>query len=191
MGPDDPQALPPNLPRPRDDGSAAHLPGRALPAVALPSTAGRAVDLDRLDGRTIVFAYPRTGRPGEEPLGGTKRWDAIPGARGCTPQVCAIRDTFGAFAQRGVRVLGLSTQSTDDQREAVERLKLPYPLLSDVELTLATALDLPTFTVEGITVLERITLLVRDARIEEALYPVFPPDRAAEQALAALDRRAG
>jgi len=179
---DDLYTLPPDLPVPEDDGAADRLPGSHLPAVSLPATDGADVRLGELPGRSVVFAYPRTGRPGEQSLGGDEAWNAIPGARGCTPQACAIRDTHAQFEALGARVFGLSTQSTGDQREAAKRLHLPYPLLSDPD----AALGLPTFEVEAVTLYRRLTLIVRDGVIEQALYPVFPPDGAAEQALAAL-----
>ena len=182
MRSDDLYTLPPDLPAPEDDGAADHLPGSRLPAVSLAATDGPDVRLAELPGRSVVFAYPRTGRPGEQSLGGDEAWNAIPGARGCTPQACAIRDTHAQFEALGVRVFGLSTQSPDDQREAAKRLHLPYPLLSDPD----AALGLPTFEVEGVTLYRRLTLIVRDGVVEQALYPVFPPDQAAEQALAAL-----
>lgn len=142
------------------------------------------MNLAELPGRAIVFAYPRTGRPGEESLGGNESWDAIPGARGCTPQACAIRDDHARFEALGVRVFGLSTQSIEDQREAAERLHLPYPLLSDA----GAALGLPTFEVEGVPLYRRLTLILRDGVVEEVIYPVFPPDAAAAQALERLER---
>jgi peroxiredoxin len=184
----DPNALPDDLPVPEDDGAADHLPGTRLPAIPLVSTDGTSVRLDALPGRTVVFAYPRTGRPGEEPPGGEAAWNAIPGARGCTPEACSFRDERARFDALGVRVLGLSTQDTDYQREVVERLHLPYPLLSDADLRLTRALRLPTFQVDGMTLLKRLTLLVHDGRIADVLYPVFPPDQGAEQALARLSR---
>jgi peroxiredoxin len=180
------ETLPPDLPVPEDDGAADHLAGTALPAIALPSTAGGAVRLDELEGRTVVFAFPRTGRPGEQSPGGDEHWNAIPGARGCTPQACSFRDEHARFAALGARVLGLSTQDTAYQREAVERLHLPYPLLSDERLELARALRLPTFEVAGVTLLRRLTLFLRDGAIEDVIYPVFPPDRSAEAALERL-----
>jgi peroxiredoxin len=179
---DDLYTLPEDLPVPEDDGAADHLPGSRLPAVPLAASDGSDVTLAELAGRSVVFAYPRTGRPGEPSLGGDEFWNSIPGARGCTPQACAIRDGHARFDALGVRVFGLSTQTPDDQREAAERLQLPYPLLSDP----AAALGLPTFEVEGVTLYKRLTLIVRDGVVEEALYPVFPPDQAAEQALARL-----
>jgi peroxiredoxin len=182
----DPLQLPGDLPVPEDDGAADHLAGMALPPIALKATDGSSVRLDELTGRTVVFAYPRTGRPGEPSLGGDEHWDAIPGARGCTPQACSFRDEYARFAAADTRVLGLSTQDTAYQQEAAERLHLPYALLSDEGLELATALRLPTFDVDGITLLKRLTLVVRDGVIESVIYPVFPPDRSAEQALARL-----
>ena len=175
--------LPDDLPVPADDGAADHLPGMALPAIALPATDGASVRLDRLPGRTVVFAYPRTGRPGEEPPGGEADWNAIPGARGCTPEACSFRDEHARFGALGAQVFGLSTQDTEYQREAAERLHLPYPLLSDAELRLVDALRLPTFEVEGLTLIRRLTLFLADGRVEDVQYPVFPPDRGAEMAL--------
>ena len=182
----DPTQLPDDLPVPEDDGAADHLRGTSIPSIALPATDGTSVRLDELDGRTVVFAYPRTGRPGEDAPGGDDAWNAIPGARGCTPQACSFRDEHAAFADAGARVFGLSTQDTPYQQEAAERLHLPYPLLSDERLELARALELPTFETEGMTLLKRLTLFVRDGEIEDVLYPVFPPDRSAADALARL-----
>ncbi len=149
--------------------------------MALPATDGTAVDLSRLAGRTVVYAFPRTGRPGVDNPDG---WDMIPGARGCTPQSCAFRDHFAELRGLGVdRLFGLSTQGTAYQREAVERLHLPFPLLSDAEGALAAALRLPTLVVEGTTLLRRVTLVVDDGRIAKVFYPVFPPDRSAADVL--------
>jgi peroxiredoxin len=182
----DPMQLPADLPAPADDGAADHLTGASLPPVALPATDGSTVRLDELAGRTVVFAYPRTGRPGEEPPSGEAAWNAIPGARGCTPEACSFRDEMARFRAAGVRVFGLSTQDTDYQREAVERLHLPYALLSDERLELTRALGLPTFEVEGLTLIRRLTLIVADGRVDDFVYPVFPPDRGAELALERL-----
>ena len=182
----DPTVLPDDLPVPDDDGAADHLRGTALPPIALPATDGTAVTLASLDGLSVVFAYPRTGRPGEESLGGDDAWNAIPGARGCTPEACSFRDEKARFAERGARIFGLSTQDTDYQREAVERLHLPYPILSDAGFELTRALDLPTLVVEGVTLIRRITLIVRDGEITDVVYPVFPPDQGAELALARI-----
>jgi peroxiredoxin len=179
---DDLYTLPDDLPVPEDDGAADGLRGSVLPPVWLPATDGTQVPLAGLPGRSVVFAYPRTGKPGESSLGGDESWDSIPGARGCTPQACAIRDSHASFEALGVRVFGLSTQTPEDQREAAERLQLSYPLLSDPD----AALGLPTFEVEGVTLYRRLTLIVRDGVVEDAIYPVFPPNEAAEQALARL-----
>jgi peroxiredoxin len=173
----DPMTLPSGLPAPEDDGAASHLVGKALPEIALPSTAGESVRVDippQGAQRLVLYAYPRTGRPGEEPL--TPDWDMIPGARGCTPESCAFRDQAAEFAAAGAAVAGLSTQDTEYQREAVDRLHLPFPLLSDADLRLTRALDLPTFTVAGQVLLKRLTLVARDGAVEHVFYPVFPPD---------------
>jgi peroxiredoxin len=179
MQPRDLMTLPPDLPVPQDDGGARHLPGRKWPDLVLPATDGSAVNVSKLAGRTLVYVYPRTGRPGEPSPDG---WDAIPGARGCTPQSCSFRDHFAELKQLGVaHLFGLSTQSTDYQREAVERLHLPFAVLSDAQLKLASALDLPTFEVAGMTLLKRMALIVDDGTISKVFYPVFPPDKNAEE----------
>ena len=149
--------LPPGLPVPRDDGACDHLMGLSLPSVPLASMGGRVVDLAGVGGRTVVYAYPRTGRPDQEPPTG---WNAIPGARGCAPQSCAFRDHYTDLQQLRVQVVGLSTQDTDDQREAVTRLHLPFELLSDATLTFARALRLPMFEVEGMMLIKRLTLII-------------------------------
>ena len=174
-----PYVLPPDLPRPLDDGACDHLVGTTMPRIALPSTSGREVELGALPpGRTVIYCYPRTGRPGEQLPDG---WDGIPGARGCTPQACSFRDHFQELAALGAGVFGLSTQSIESQREVVERLHLPFALLSDAELRLARALRLPTFEAGGMTLIKRLTLVVRDGLIEHVFYPVFPPDANASQ----------
>ena len=172
------------IPAPADDGAASHLQGMALPSIALPATDGSSVDLSACRGRTVVYAYPRTGRPGVPNPDG---WDMIPGARGCSPQSCAFRDHFAELRRLGVSQLyGLSTQDTDYQREAAERLHLPFPLLSDAGLRLASALRLPAFETAGMVLLKRCTLIVDDGRITHVLYPVFPPDRSADDVIAWL-----
>jgi peroxiredoxin len=171
--------LPKDLPVPVDDGACAHLTGMRLPAVTLVSTGGRHVDLSRLAGRTVVYCYPRTGHPDQDPAPG---WDQIPGARGCTPQSCAFRDHYQELRALGVgEVFGLSTQDSAYQREAAERLHLPFELLSDERLEFARALKLPTFTVAGMILIKRLTLILRDGTIEKVFYPVFPPDKNAEE----------
>jgi peroxiredoxin len=184
----DPNILPTDLPIPTDDGACAHLPGLTLPLVSLPSTAGRLVDLASMPGQLVIYCYPRTGRPGEAlPTG----WDSIPGARGCTPEACAFRDHYAELQRLDTAVFGLSTQDTTYQREVVERLDLPFELLSDEQLAFATALGLPTFAVDGWTLIRRLTLIVIDGMIRHVFYPVFPPDRHAAEVVAWLaDHRA-
>jgi peroxiredoxin len=170
---------------PEDDGAADHLRGARLPAVELPGTDGRTVRLDRLEGLTIVYAYPWTGRPGQALL--SKDWDQIPGARGCTPETCAFRDHHAELLDAGAgAVFGLSTQDTGYQRELAERLHLPFPVLSDEGLELSDALGLPTFEVAGRTLIKRLTLAIRDGEIEHVWYPVFPPHTHAGEVLAWL-----
>jgi peroxiredoxin len=172
------------VPAPEDDGAARHLVGAHIPSVPLQGTDGTTVDLASLTGRTIVYAYPRTGVPGVENPDG---WDAIPGARGCSPQSCAFRDHFADLRAAGVaHVYGLSAQTNDYQREAAQRLALPFPLLSDERLTFAHALNMPTFEAAGMTLFKRCTLVIDDGTITHVFYPVFPPDRNAEDVLAWL-----
>jgi peroxiredoxin len=176
-----------SLPQPDDDGGADHLAGAVVPAVVLPSTRGDAVDLSKLSGVAVVYAYPMTGRP-DRPL--PEGWDSIPGARGCTPQSCAFRDHAAELEALGVRYLfGLSTQDTGYQSEAADRLHLPFPLLSDADLRLAGALGLPTMQVNGLTLLKRLTLVIVDNRIAKVFYPVFPPDRSAADVIDWLKKR--
>ncbi|MGO9006486.1 MAG: peroxiredoxin [Beijerinckiaceae bacterium] len=169
------------IPAPIDDGAARHLEGMRVPRVPLTATDGTTVDLAALPGRVVLYAYPRTGRPGvENPAG----WDLIPGARGCTPQTCAFRDHFAELRASGVdHLFGLSTQDTAYQREAAERLHLPFPLLSDEHLELARALRLPTFETNGIVLLKRLALVLDNGVIAQVFYPVFPPDRNARDVL--------
>jgi peroxiredoxin len=178
------------IPAPEDDGGARHLPGLAVPNVALTATDGTEVSLARLPGRVVVFAYPRTGVPGQ--ISPVPDWDMIPGARGCTPQACAYRDLHKELTAAGAaRVFGLSTQDTAYQREAAERLHLPFPLLSDERLALAKALRLPLMEVGGMMLIKRLAMVLDDGRIAKVFYPVFPPDRNAADVLAWLqqDRR--
>ena len=182
LGAHNPQILPSGILIPQDDGASRHLAGAKLPDLALPATDGTSVNLSRLSGRTVIYIYPRTGVPGVDPPTG---WDQIPGARGCTPQSCAFRDHFGELVRLGVaHLFGLSTQDTAYQREAATRLHLPFALLSDEKLALAKALNLPTFSVEGMTLLKRMALVVDDGQITKAFYPVFPPDKSAAEVVA-------
>lgn len=183
-------ALPAGLPAPVDDGAADGLLGRWLPALALPATTGATVDLAAAAaaaGTLVLYVYPRTGVPGEPPPDG---WDAIPGARGCTPQSCAFRDHHAELAALGADVLGLSAQPAGEQAAFAVREHLPFALLSDPQLRLAEALGLPTFDVAGMRLYKRITLVVeRDGAIAKAFYPVFPPDRNAADVVAWLRER--
>src|SRR5882757_11365778 len=180
----DPTVLPTGIPVPEDDGAARHLAGLKLPSVSLPATNGARVDLSKLKGLTVVYIYPRTGVPGQPSPDG---WDAIPGARGCTPQSCSFRDHFAELKQLGVgQLYGLSTQDSEYQREAADRLHLPFPVLSDAKFVFTRAVDLPTFTVAGMTLLKRMALVVDDGVVAKVFYPVFPPDQNAAEVVAWL-----
>lgn len=178
-------SLPAGLPVPEDDGAAAHLPGAKMPGVELRSTGGTAVRLDALGaGRTVVYVYPLTGRPGVDQPDG---WDAIPGARGCTPEACGFRDHHQDLLAAGADgVFGLSGQQTGYQREVVERLHLPFQMLADPARDLERELGLPTFEAGGLTLYKRLTLVIRDGMVEHVFYPVFPPGEHAGQVLAWL-----
>jgi peroxiredoxin len=180
-------SLPADLPAPRDDGAADHLPGLPVPSLALPSSSGGTADLAELAAqRLVAYVYPRTGTPGEpNPVG----WDDIPGARGCTPQSCAYRDSLAEFGRLGASVVGVSAQSAAEQAEFAAREHIPFPLLSDSELKLAGSLGLPTFEAAGMTLYRRLTLIAEAGTIVKAFYPVFPPDHDAAEVLAWLADR--
>jgi len=179
--------LPNGLPAPVDDGAASHLEGSFLPSLVLQSTDGASVDLAGLSGRWVIYIYPMTGRP-DVPL--PDGWDGIPGARGCTPQSCSFRDHYAELKALNTGVFGLSAQTTEYQREARDRLHLPFQLLSDSTLRLKSAMQFPTFTVIGMELFKRLTLIARNRRIEKIFYPVFPPDRNADEVLTWLRKNA-
>lgn len=181
-----PEELPKGLPVPEDDGAADHLTEKRLPSVALRSTVGNVVDLSSLPGVTVAYCFPLMGRPDSEMPRG---WDEIPGARGCTPQSCAFRDHHAELRALGARVYGISAQDVAFQKKIAERLHLPFELLSDEDLILAEALSLPTFEVEGLRLLRRLTLIVADGQIQKVFYPVFPPDKNAEEVVRWLSAR--
>lgn len=175
------------IPAPNDDGAAKHLIGMPVPSIPLPSTDGRTIDLASLPGTTIVYAYPMTGKP-DVPL--PDGWDMLPGARGCTPQSCAFRDHFAELRGLGAgNLFGLSTQTTGYQKEAADRLHLPFALLSDSEFKLSAALRLPTFETAGMRLFKRLTLVISQHNIEHIFYPVFPPDRNATDVIDWLKSR--
>jgi peroxiredoxin len=176
--------LPLDLPVPIDDGACDHLPGMRMPEIPLRATSGRDVVLASLPGWTVVYTYPRTGEDGLAPPPG---WNEIPGARGCTPQTCGFRDHHREVMGLGAGVFGMSTQTSDYQREMVERLHVPFEVLSDADLELVRALRLPTFTFGAMTLMKRVTIFLRDGVIEHVIYPVFPPDRSAEEAVRWLE----
>jgi len=178
--------IPSDLPVPVDDGACNHLPGMQVPAITLNSTANRRVNLGALGPeRTVIYCYPRTGKPGQEI---PKAWDQIPGARGCTPETCSFRDHYNRLRALKTQVFGLSTQTTEYQQEVVTRLHLPFEILSDAEFALTNALRLPTFQFEGVRLLQRLTLVLSGGKIEKVFYPVFPPDKHAEEVIAWLAR---
>lgn len=185
---DDAFSLPDDLPEPEDDGAANHLEGSDIPSISLPVTNESEINLFELSGRTVIYCYPKTGRPDRDVI--PDGWDEIPGARGCTPESCGFRDHYDELRDAGVSdVFGLSVQSTDYQREARDRLNLPFELLSDSSLEFAESLGLPTFEAGGETLLKRLTLVVLNGSIEHVFYPVFPPDEHADEVVGWLETR--
>ena len=178
--------LPKDLPRPVDDGAASHLEGMKMPSVGLDATDGKTVDLGAIPGRFVLYVYPMTGRPGVRLPDG---WDSIPGARGCTPQSCAFRDHYSELKSLNTSVFGLSTQSTDYQKELRDRLHLPFELLSDSKHCLKEMLRLPTFKTSGMELYKRLTLIIENAGIRKVFYPVFPPDENAANVITWLRQR--
>jgi peroxiredoxin len=174
--------LPSDLPAPENDGGAAHLPGMEIPALTLESSLGPV----KLRDFELIYIYPRTGRPGRDAAPG---WDQIPGARGCTPESCAFRDAVPDFERLSVRVAGLSAQTLDDQQEFAQRNQMSFPVIADPERKLGEALRLPTFEVQGQILYKRLTLVTEAGKIIKVFYPVFPPDKHAEQVLTWLSPR--
>lgn len=170
--------LPDDLPVPVDDGRTAHLVGMAIPELAFPSTQGGQVLLGADRDRTIIFLYPKTGVPGQPMPEG---WDDIPGARGCTPEACGFRDQYQTIGEANAIIYGLSSQDSAYQTEMADRLRLPYPVLSDPEFRLAATLSLPTFEVFGERLYSRLTISVAEGRIERVWYPIFPTDTHASE----------
>lgn len=179
--------LPKDLPVPVDDGAASHLEGSLLPNLTLVNTDGSGVNMAELCGRWVIYVYPMTGRP-DIPL--PDGWDGIPGARGCTPQSCSFRDHYEELQALHTGVFGLSVQTTEYQREARDRLHLPFHLLSDSTMQLKGKMRLPTLAVAGMELFKRLTLITNDGRIEKVFYPVFPPDQNADDVLVWLRKNA-
>lgn len=179
--------LPQDLPVPVDDGACDRLLGASLPSIALASTQGGAVDLSQISGLVVIYCYPMTGQPG---VALPDDWDAIPGARGCTPQSCAFRDHYRELNALRAQVFGLSTQSTEYQLEAKTRLHLPFELLSDRDLSFANTIELPTFEIANQHLIRRVTLIAAEGKIVKVFYPVFPPDRNAAEVISWLQEYA-
>ena len=180
--------LPDNLPVPVDDGACAHLLGTRIPSVPLIATSGDSVDLGATPGTVVVYFYPMIGRPDSPPLVG---WNEIPGARGCTPQSCAFRDHYTELKRSNAKVFGVSAQRLEDQKEAKARLRLPFELLNDSRFALTEAMCLPTFVYEKSRLIKRLTFVAVDGTIQAVFYPVFPPDRNAEDVLEWLRKNTG
>ena len=175
--------LPNDLPIPEDDGACDHLVGLPIPDIDLPKTDGELINLSKQKGRVVIYCYPMTGKP-DAPM--PDGWDDIPGARGCTPQNCSFRDHFAELSELGASVFGMSTQDTNYQKELAERLHLPYPLITDEKFEFCEALNMPTFTIAGMRLMKRTTLIFNEAIITDVHYPVFPSNKDAEWVIAKL-----
>lgn len=169
--------LPQNLPIPLEDGASSHLLGKSLPNVVLLSTSNRLINISNIKGSVVFYCYPMTAQPGVKM---PKDWDLIPGARGCTPQSCSFRDHYQELQAINTQVYGVSTQKSMVQLEAVKRLHLPFELLSDADFQLTKLLQLPTFEVENKRLIKRLTLIAQEGKIVKVFYPVFPPDKNAQ-----------
>jgi peroxiredoxin len=179
--------LPDNLPIPVDDGACHHLLNQKLPTITLSATYNQLINLSEVAGWTVIFCYPMTGRL-DKPL--PKNWDAIPGARGCTPQVCSFRDNFTFFTKKNISVFGLSTQDSSYHLEVFTRLDLPYQLLSDSEYKFTDSLKLPTFECDTLRLNKRVTLICNAGIIKHVFYPVFPPDKNVDEVISWLNSHA-
>lgn len=175
--------IPTDLPIPLDDGACDHLENMRIPNVSLWSTDDQEINLSRLSGWNVIFCYPMTGRPG---VAIPEGWVQIPGAAGCTPQACSYRDNHTELKRNGVGVYGISTQTSEAQKEASSRLGLPYPLLSDADHSLSSALKLPLLEVGGLKLIKRLTLILKNGVIKKCFYPVFPPDKNVVEVIAWL-----
>ncbi len=175
--------LPDNLPVPEDDGACSHLVGMEIPDLSLSSSSGRSVNLREISQRkTVLFIYPRAGSPLEVKCN-YELWDLIPGARGCTPQSCAFRDSYHEFLALGVEVFALSVQKTFVHKEFIERNHIPFQILSDSNYELVEKMNLPTFEFDGVKLIKRMTLILEKGKIIKVFYPVFPPDKNASEVL--------
>ncbi len=176
-------SIPIDLPIPLDDGACDHLENMPIPNVSLWSTDDQEVNLSSLSDWNVIFCYPMTGRPGV-PI--PEGWVKIPGAAGCTPQACAYRDNYAELKRNGIGIYGISTQTSEAQKEASNRLGLPYPLLSDANHSFSSALKLPMLEVGGSKLIKRLTLILKDGVIKKCFYPVFPPDKNVVEVIAWL-----
>ena len=167
------ETMPENLPPPIDDGACNHLIGMKLPSIDLLATDGSTVNLSFKSNKVVIYCYPMTGQPGV-PL--PQNWDEIPGARGCTPQTCSYRDHHSELSNLGVDIFGLNAQTTEYQQEMANRLHLPFLVLSDAKFEFCEAMRLPTFNVEQMRLIKRVTMIVEDGIIKNVHYPVFPSD---------------
>ncbi len=171
-------------PPPPNDGAYDHVLGATVPSLLLPSTIGGTLDVcDPVAAFTVLFLYPMTGTPRKALPAG---WMEIPGAVGCTPQSCAYRDLIAEFEALDASVRGISTQTFEEQAEFASRERIPYPLLSDSDLRLATAMALPTFEAGEKARLKRASLIVKNRSVLRVLYPVLEPAANAGHTLTAV-----
>jgi len=173
------EQIPNGLPIPKDDGACDHLTGMEFPDLEFNCTNGSIINISKQTGNIVIYIYPMTGQPN---VALPEGWNAIPGARGCTPQSCGFRDCHTELKKHAT-IYGLSTQPTEYQQEAKSRLHLPFNLLSDTEFLLKQKLSLATFNFVEIERYKRITLIIKECVIKKVFYPIFPPDKNAENVL--------
>ena len=168
-------SIPNNLPVLKDDGLCKHLLGMEIPEISLLTSNGDYIKLRRKESfRIVMYFYPMTGRP-DKPL--PKNWNDIPGARGCTPENCSFRDNYDELVKLNALPIGITSQSIEDIKEMVRRLKINFDILSDYNLSFAKSLKLPTFSVDSAVYIKRLTLIVDNYKIVKVFYPVFPSDK--------------
>jgi peroxiredoxin len=166
---------------PVDSGAADHIEsGMTLPRVTLPATSGPDICLADLPGCILVLIYPWTGRPG---VPNPPNWDDIPGAHGSTAEIEGFRDLAARFEEFELGIFGLSRQTTEYQREMTERLKVPFPILSDAGGEFASAVKLPSFTTGGEIYYKRLSIILTHGLIETVFYPIPRPEQHARDVL--------
>ena len=146
--------------------------GDPAPDFSAPTSGGSNVSLASFRGHhVILYFYPKDDTPG------------------CTKEACAFRDQFAAFKQAGAVVLGVSTDPVKAHDKFVEKFKLPFPLLADVDKKIVAAYGVwgeKSFMGRKYQGTHRVTFLIGpDGRIKR-IWPLVKPEEHAAEVLAAL-----